>query len=64
MRKREMSPVPLEGVTGSEISTETGPTLEASDEGLRLLTAFLRIRDPALRAAAIDFVSDLAKRSE
>ncbi|HKN29632.1 MAG TPA: hypothetical protein VJY34_17795 [Roseiarcus sp.] len=35
-----------------------------ADDGLRLIRAFLRIRDPELRVAAIDFVSDLAKRSE
>ena len=37
---------------------------QAADEGLRLLRTFLRIGDPALRAAAIDCVSELAKREE
>jgi hypothetical protein len=37
---------------------------EEADDGLRLITAFLRIRDPALRAAAVNFVSELAERSE
>ena len=40
------------------------PRQEAADEGLRLIGAFLRIRDPALRAAAVDFVSELAERGE
>jgi hypothetical protein len=64
MQKREGPLVALESVRWSEISTETRIDVETSDEGLRLLSAFMRIHDPALRAAAIDFVSGLAKRSE
>lgn len=36
----------------------------AADDGLRLIRAFLRIRDPAVRAAAVKFVSELANSSE
>ena len=64
MQKREDPPVAWEGASWSEISTETRTNIEASDDGLRLLSAFMRIRDPAHRAAAIDFVSELAELSE
>ncbi len=64
MHKLEKPPLALEGALWSEISTERQTSVEASDEGLRLLGAFMKIRDPALRAAAIAFVSELAKRSE
>ncbi len=47
-----------------EISTEMRTATETANDGLRLISAFLRIRDPALRAAVVDFVSNLAKRSE
>src|SRR5271166_2674199 len=36
----------------------------AADDGLRLISAFLRIRDPAVRAAAVNLVSELANSSE
>jgi len=42
----------------AELRTPTGY------EGLRLINAFFRIRDPAFRAVAIEFVSELAERSE
>lgn len=64
MQERERPPIALESVTWSEISTERRTGVETSDEGLRLLSAFMKIHDPTLRAAAIDFVSGLAKRSE
>ncbi len=47
-----------------EPSAEPQTPMAAGDEGLRLVRAFLRIRDPALRATAIDFVSELAGRSQ
>ena len=49
---------------GDEISPDARSAEAAADDGLRLISAFLRIRDPALRAAAVDFVSELAERSE
>lgn len=58
MRKPENEP------PSSETSTETRTAIEASEEGLRLISAFLRIRDPTLRAVAIDLISKLAERSE
>ena len=48
----------------SEPSAEPQTLMAAGDEGLRLIKAFLRIRDPALRATAVDFVSELAGRSQ
>ena len=47
-----------------EISPEARSAEAAAEDGLRLISAFLRIRDPALRAAAVDIVSKLAERSE
>lgn len=46
----------------NEVSTPT--VSEVNEEGLRLVEAFLRINDPALRLEAINFVSALAKRCE
>ncbi len=46
------------------LSPEMSGADEAADDGLRLISAFLRIRDPALRAIAVTFVSELAERSE
>ena len=64
MQKLEKPSIPLESALWSEIFTDSGTDVEASVDGLRLLTAFMRISDPTLRAAAIDFVSELAQRSE
>jgi hypothetical protein len=64
MQNPERPLVALESLRWSEISTETRIDVETSDDGLRLLSAFMRIHDPTLRAAAIDFVSGLAERSE
>ena len=64
MQKRENHPVAQARALWSEVATEPATDFEASDDGLRLLSAFMRIRDPDLRAAAIDFVAQLAERSE
>jgi hypothetical protein len=52
-----------QNVFGAE-KLRTASLGELPDDGLRLIGAFLRIRDPARRAAAIEFVSELAERSE
>jgi len=47
-----------------DLLAELQASMEGADAGLRLVSAFLRISDPALRAAAIDFVSKLAEQDE
>ena len=64
MQYREDSLVALLVAPVDEISAEMRAATEAADDGLRLISAFIRIRDPALRATAVHFVSELAKRSE
>ncbi len=43
------------------ISRELEFQFPSPEEGLRLLRAFLRISDPAIRAAIIDWVSEQAR---
>jgi hypothetical protein len=66
MQKRQngVAPESLRTASVGELLAETQTGVEGADEGLRLISAFLRIRDPALRAAVIDFVSEFSQRSE
>ena len=64
MRKPKDTFAALLALLLDEIDPEMGKAEKAADDGLRLIDAFMRIHDPALRAAAVHFVSELAKRSE
>ena len=49
---------------GFSLATQSTSSVTRSEEGVRLLEAFLRIKNPERRQAAINYVADLARVDE
>ena len=51
----------LDALKRARLLSSDDKTAAAAEEGLRLITSFLRIRDPIIRAAVNNIVAELAR---